>query len=248
MLKAEGLRSTEALTRWAADRAVPRGRLDRIYSALELSGCLPEEAGPLQEPAVFVPGLKSTPWHDPADHPWTAAFETRYPEIRDEFSRLFSGEGLGIHPESEGLAESGRWSTYHFYRMGQKFEEHLEECPQLADVLTQVPGIESAGMCYFSVMGGKTKVKPHCGFVNTRIRCHLGLIVPDGCEMRVGAGTRTWEEGKCLVFDDSYEHEVTNRSDHSRAVLLLDTWHPDLSEAERQALAFLMRSWSDLVD
>jgi len=45
-----------------------------------------------------------------------------------------------------------------------------------------------------------------------------------------------WEEGKALVFDDSYEHEVWNRTDEDRVVLLWDVWHPDLDMDERRAI------------
>ena len=77
--------------------------------------------------------------------------------------------------------------------------------------------------------------------------------------MRVAEETRKWEQGKCLLFDDAYEHEVwyhrrhkeTGRHEHDcdkvnlastneigqeRVVLLLDVWHPDLTLEERMAV------------
>lgn len=39
--------------------------------------------------------------------------------------------------------------------------------------------------------------------------------------------------GKCLVFDDCYEHEVWNKTDKERVLLLFDLWHPDLVEEVR---------------
>ena len=54
--------------------------------------------------------------------------------------------------------------------------------------------------------------------------------------MRVGTETRAWQEGRCLVFDDSWEHEATNPSDRSRSVLLVDIWHPDLTVQQRDEL------------
>nr|WP_277399271.1 aspartyl/asparaginyl beta-hydroxylase domain-containing protein [Burkholderia sp. Ac-20384] len=46
----------------------------------------------------------------------------------------------------------------------------------------------------------------------------------------------TWKEGQVLAFDDSFEHEVWNKSSSSRAILLVDVWHPELSLAERTLL------------
>lgn len=45
------------------------------------------------------------------------------------------------------------------------------------------------------------------------------------CGIRIGDQIREWEEGKCLVFDDSYEHEVWNKTGEERVLLLVDFWH-----------------------
>ena len=68
--------------------------------------------------------------------------------------------------------------------------------------------------------------------LNTRLICHLPLIVPPGCGFRVGNETREWEEGKLLIFDDTIEHEAWNESDQDRVVLIFDIWRPELSEAD----------------
>lgn len=47
--------------------------------------------------------------------------------------------------------------------------------------------------------------------------------------------------GRCLVFDDAFEHEVWNPSGETRAVLVFDFWHPDLSDAEAWALWQIIR-------
>lgn len=47
---------------------------------------------------------------------------------------------------------------------------------------------------------------------------------------------RTWEDGKILIFDDSYEHEVWHNGTSVRVVFIVDVWHPDLSEEERSQL------------
>lgn len=240
--------SAEALTRWASEQGVDRRDLDRVYRGLRSDEPVRSRAHRLQRPEVHIPGLRSAAWHDPSEFSWVSGLEEAYPRIRSEFERHYAASGLDRHPESTELAEQGRWSTYHFYRMGEAYPEHLADCPATAEALAAVPGISDAGMCYFSVLGANTKVKPHCGFLNARIRCHLGIVVPPDCHMRVGTEVRTWQEGRCLVFDDSYEHEVDNLADRPRAVLLFDTWHPDLSDPERRALTYLMREWSTDVD
>ena len=72
--------------------------------------------------------------------------------------------------------------------------------------------------------------------VNCRLVVHLPLIIPPDCGIRVGSETRGWEEGSCIVFDDTFEHEAWNRSGHTRVVLIFDIWNPHLSEAEREGM------------
>jgi aspartyl/asparaginyl beta-hydroxylase (cupin superfamily) len=69
--------------------------------------------------------------------------------------------------------------------------------------------------------------------VNTRLICHLPLVVPGGCGFRVGNETREWVEGKAWAFDDTIEHEAWNSSDRTRVILLFEIWRPELTEAER---------------
>jgi aspartyl/asparaginyl beta-hydroxylase (cupin superfamily) len=80
--------------------------------------------------------------------------------------------------------------------------------------------------------------------INTRLICHLPLIVPSGCRLRVGNHIRAVEPDRLMVFDDSIEHEAFNDSDATRVVLLFEIWRPDISEAERRALTALYEAIS----
>jgi len=57
------------------------------------------------------------------------------------------------------------------------------------------------------------------------LTCQMGLKVPKGekAHIRVGPETRHWKEGKCLLYDTTYEHETFNASeDEERIVLHVD--------------------------
>ena len=74
---------------------------------------------------------------------------------------------------------------------------------------------------------------------------HLPLVVPENCALNVGGELHAWREGHCVSFDDTFEHEAWNRSDRDRVVLILDSWNPDLSEAEQAAVADLVAAIGD---
>ena len=87
------------------------------------------------------------------------------------------------------------------------------------------------GSHFFSRLAPGTHLSAHCGPSNFRLRCHLGLVVPPGVRIRVADETREWREGECLIFDDSYEHEVWHDGGADRVVLICDLWHPDVDLA-----------------
>jgi aspartyl/asparaginyl beta-hydroxylase (cupin superfamily) len=94
----------------------------------------------------------------------------------------------------------------------------------------------------FSVLRPGAHIPAHNGFVNTRLICHLPLVVPPGCAFRVGNETREWVEGKAWLFDDTIEHEAWNRSGETRVVLLFEVWRPELGEEERRLVAAMFEA------
>jgi aspartate beta-hydroxylase len=180
--------------------------------------------------AVY-PDLPSRPWHEPRDIPLVSYLESNYAAIGDEILSLDAGR---FHRESEGIPRAGDWDVVFLYERGRRHDEVCAACP----VTTR--GVEgyrtvrtSAGLIYVSRMRGSTHIERHRGPTNVRLRCHLGIRVPEGdCAIRVGDETRRWEEGKCLVFDDYFDHEAWNHTEQDRLVLIIDVWHPALSPTE----------------
>ncbi|MDQ3079728.1 MAG: aspartyl/asparaginyl beta-hydroxylase domain-containing protein, partial [Pseudomonadota bacterium] len=77
-----------------------------------------------------------------------------------------------------------------------------------------------------------------------RLICHIPLIVPPACRLRVGNEIRNVEAGKAMIFDDSIEHEAWNDSDETRIVLLFEVWRPELDAAERSSLTAMFEAIS----
>lgn len=153
---------------------------------------------------------------NPRDYPFTAGLESGWSEIRREFTAL-SPERLMPWPETD-LYDRG-WEVFGLWAMGRKLAENCRLCPLTAELVESIPGLTTAG---FSLLAPGTHIRPHVGYTNSVLRCHLGVIVPRGCRLQVGGETRDWEEGKCLVFDDTVLHRAWNESDAPRIVLLID--------------------------
>ena len=83
----------------------------------------------------------------------------------------------------------------------------------------------------FSKLSPGTHIKKHTGSSNLRLRYHLAIKVPkeENIRIRVGQTSKVWPQDKCIVFDDSFEHEVFHNGDNERIVLIVDLWHPEIS-------------------
>jgi hypothetical protein len=192
---------------------------------------------PWQQPTRYYPGLTAKPWHDPADFEWVPRLEAASGTIRDEALTLLDAGRFRVDPVSGHLAE-GTWQEFRLFSEGHAIAAHCQAAPHTAELVASIPGATTAGLVYFAYVAPGTHVRPHWGPHNARLRCHLGLVVPDGCSLRVGARTGGWTEGRVTIFDDSYEHEVRNAGQASRLVLLMDVWHPDLSPAQIAAIRY----------
>lgn len=236
---------TQQLERQRGALGLGREAFARIEECVEIAaGLRPQPPhDPLQNPKlIYFPGLTAKPFHDSAQFEWAAALENAYPVIRRELQELLDHqEGFETHEQSDFLIKEGYWSSYSFYASGKRNDENCARCPETAKLLDSLPRKTPMGSVKFSVTAPNTHIEPHCAPNNLRIRCHLGMITPEECEIRVKDQIRRWEEGKCLVLDDSFNHEVWNRSDRNRVILLVDFWHQDLTEIEIQVISQLSR-------
>lgn len=212
---------------------------------------------PSQPTSFYYPGLASIQWFDPAGFDWIAAIVAAAPAMLAELEAVMAGDaGLEpyVQPEPDRpvkrhpLLGDPQWSAFHLYRGGQPVAENAARCPATMAALSHAPIPHIAGrspMALFSVLKAGTHIPPHNGMLNTRLICHIPLIVPAGCRLRVGNETREVRRFEPMIFDDSIEHEAWNDSGATRVVLLFEVWRPELSAAERQALTTLFGAIGD---
>jgi aspartyl/asparaginyl beta-hydroxylase (cupin superfamily) len=177
------------------------------------------------------PRLPSITWYDPAQFPITAALENHYDEIREEVLRL---SPTSFHRENECIGRIGEWEVFWLFELGEKNELNCSKLPVTTAVIESHGAIQTiAGLIYISKMRPGTHISPHRGPTNIRVRCHLGIQVPEGdCAISIGGEKKHWREGRCLLLDDHQEHEAWNHTQFDRIVLIVDVWHPDLSSQE----------------
>src|SRR5215510_5584375 len=218
-----------------ARKTYSRAELERLEETFAIVTGSKQEAGPGDPSQVgtqfFFPDLTAQPWHDPADFRMVAELEQSWEAIRDELKSVLDkkrgfqhyvrrGDDLQKEPTS-GVPKE--WKALYLKEHMELFPENRAMCPETARIISKESRVENYVL--FSALDPGGHIAPHHATYNWTFNIHLGLIVPNGCALRVKDEARSWEEGKCLVFDGSFEHEAWNRGGFTRFILLIAIFH-----------------------
>jgi aspartyl/asparaginyl beta-hydroxylase (cupin superfamily) len=171
------------------------------------------------------------PIYDSAVFPWAAEVETGWKKIRAELDQVmkYRDQMPSFHEilkEVTTITTDDQWKTFFLAGIGMDCEENASRCPETMKLLGKIPGMKTA---FFSILSPHKHIPAHRGAYNGILRLHLGLLVPEPrekCRIRIGNEYRSWSEGKCLIFDDTFNHEVWNDTDGYRVVLFVDFARP----------------------
>lgn len=203
---------------------------------------------------LHYPRLPAIPFYPRELFPWLAELEAATPMIQaelaalpaarlDEFSPYIQIPADAPVNQWEALNHSRHWSSLFLWKDGERQAAVCDACPQTAALLQRLPmahQAEFAPTAMFSALEGGTHIPPHTGSTNTRLLCHLPLVLPGPARFRVGNETREWKLGQAWIFDDTIEHEAWNDADALRVILIFDVWNPYLEPGEKAAISAMM--------
>lgn len=169
--------------------------------------------------------------YDGRDFPWVADLERNWRLIRAEVDAIIErrAEMPSFHEilsEVSTITTDDQWKTFFLFAPGMDCAGNRARCPETTRLVQQIPGMTTA---MFSILSPHKHIPAHRGPYAGVLRYHLGLVVPEPkerCRIRIGSQIRHWEEGRSIVFDDTYNHEVWNDTDGVRVVLFVDFIRP----------------------
>jgi aspartyl/asparaginyl beta-hydroxylase (cupin superfamily) len=209
-----------------------------------------------QEPRhYFFPGLPQIQFYERGAFPWLERLEAATADIRAELLEVLKQDSAFRpyversarlpHTDAQGLLDNPAWSAFYLWKHGDLIPENAARCPKTAAAFADIPLTwvkNRSPSVLFSLLRPGAHIPPHTGEVNTRLICHLPLIVPPDCSLRVGNETRPVVEGKAWLFDDTIEHEALNGSRETRVILLFEVWRPELSAEERAQVSAMFEA------
>jgi len=171
------------------------------------------------------------PIYDATTFPWVAGLEAGWRKIRAELDAVMVYRDQmpsfqDILKEVTTIQSDNDWKTFFLAGIGMDCRANAQRCPETMRLLGRIPGMTTA---FFSILSPRKHIPAHRGAYNGLLRFHLGLLVPEPRErvrIRIGNDYRNWTEGKALIFDDTFNHEVWNDTDSYRVVLFVDFVRP----------------------
>jgi len=175
--------------------------------------------------------INDQPFLDASNFTWVESLEKNWQVIRAELDQIMEHPERipnfqDISKDQTNITKDDRWKSFFLYGYGYKFDPNCNLCPQTTRVIETIPGMFTA---FFSVLAPGKHIPRHRGPYKGLLRGHLALIIPEPneeCWIQVGEETAHWQEGKCIVFDDTYKHQVQNNTDGTRVILFLDVLRP----------------------
>ncbi len=170
--------------------------------------------------------------------PGAADFAARWRDIR--------GEAMAICADLEKVprfhelmsaqadisANDGRdWRMFIMRAYGMDVAANGDRCPVVSTLLAQHREVTS---CVFSFLAPGKHIPKHRGPFRGILRFHPMLSMPRMADGEIGAILEIdglpyrLAEGECLLWDDTFAHQVWNRTDEVRIALLLDVWRRDM--------------------
>lgn len=170
-------------------------------------------------------------FYDPDDYAWVDRVESNWEIIRDELLEVIREDQAALEPYKDltMTTKKGAWRTAGLMYWTFESDKNLAKFPKTWEVLGNIPHLTSCSMLSLEPM---SSVKPHNGDTNAMVRCHMGLVVPASlprCGLRVGNESRSWQEGKVIMFNDAHEHTAWNNTDEYRYVLSFDVMRPEFT-------------------
>lgn len=210
----------------------------------------------LSQPLFYLfPGLPQVQFQPRETLPWMSSVEAATSDIRAELEALLADPELfrpyverradRPNTDTAGMVDNPDWSAVYLWKDGVEQTEVAARCPRTLEALAEVPLCRVPGRTpsiLFSRLRPGARIPPHHGLINTRLICHLPLIVPPGNRFRVGNDVREWREGQAWAFDDTVEHEARNDGDADRTILIFDVWKPELTVEERELVTAMFRA------
>jgi len=216
---------------------------------------------PLQRPIELMKNLKAQPvWEMnelQSQNRWTNAqsltgigqssdklnnIEKNFKTIKEEaFTMVNDINEEDSWIEDKSLVSTGSAHIRGLYLYSKKKHETCSKNPRLCKILKKFKDSSDCKKCTskFVLLHANSRVLPHVGPTNGKLRAILPISVPTGnTGLQVADKVVKLVEGHMVVIDDSFENSLWNETEEDLILLSVDFHHPDLKDRDKKSGSF----------
>jgi beta-hydroxylase len=182
---------------------------------------------PFNIPAYLLSKVPTSAYIPQRYFPALKVLEDNWQVIRDEALALYKNGHIAIKNDLPGSSfyKDNRWTSFYLKAYHCDIPSARQLAPKTMALIDQVPGMNLA--LFACLNPGKRLGKHHDPFAFS-IRYSLGLSTPNSekCGITVNGQHNTWEDGKGILFDETFSHYAYNDTEVPRIILMTDIDRP----------------------
>jgi hypothetical protein len=198
---------------------------------------------------AFFPDLDAPPWLDPAELGVESILREGFPALREEAQKFVDGRVVAPHhsqplssPDEPAPGKPPGWRSWNMViNFDWLPDRQTAEFPISRRVLEAVRERCTVIHAGFLIMEPGVSLPVHSDGSHWAVTNLFGLIVPEGSHLTVDGERRANQEGRSLLFNDSYYHSAANESRQPRVVFSITAASPSLTPVERTCLERICR-------
>lgn len=204
---------------------------------------------PLNGFVYLLSRVPSTPFLHPSLFPELAPIKEQWEIIRREAVELREASKIRAAGRYNDIGFNSffrnGWRRFHLKWYDNPHPSAATLCPDTLAILEKIPTVKAA-MFAMPPPGGTLGL--HRDPYSASLRYHLGLVTPnhDDFAIIVDGEHHSWRDGEEVIFDETYLHWASNKTDQDRIILFCDIERP-MKYRSSQAInriigRFLMRA------
>jgi hypothetical protein len=170
---------------------------------------------------------KNTALYESEKYGFTKLLESKKDIILEEYDNVKTTTALAqvkdFYKVEKDIGQDNLWGGFPIVIYNYLFKENAAMCPVTYQTINHIPGCTAA---MFSVLSPGKHILPHSGIYKGIIRGLFTIKVSNDkkCWISINKNKIYFKEGECILFDETYEHEVVNDSNEDRIVLYFDIY------------------------
>ena len=183
---------------------------------------------PFNIPAYLFSKVPTSPIVSTDHFPELSAIEDNWEVIRDEALQLYEKGYIDVNEEDlpgSSFYKNGRWTSFYLKIYGNKIPSAYQLAPKTMALIEQVPSMR---MALFACLNPGKKLNNHHDPFAFTLRYSMALSTPNkkACGLMVNGDHHPWQDGKSILFDETYFHSAYNHADTPRIILMTDIDRP----------------------